>query len=77
MHQVQIHLPIFTCMYDINKYSLIFYLILIYLFFTLSNRYDLGFPPDLQQSIAKKFNDSVHAEYLVSYRPPYRVSLIS
>lgn len=35
--------------------------------------YDLGFPPPLQQSIARKFNESVHARYLVSYRPPNRV----
>lgn len=35
--------------------------------------YDLGFPPDLQRSIANKFNNSVHAKYLVSYRPPHRV----
>jgi len=35
--------------------------------------YDLGFPPPLQQSIARKFNNSVHARYLVSYRPPHRV----
>lgn len=35
--------------------------------------YDLGFPPPLQQSIARKFNSSVHAKYLISYRPPHRV----
>lgn len=35
--------------------------------------YDLGFPPQLQQSIAKKFNGSVHSKFLVSYRPPHRV----
>ncbi|RYY86431.1 hypothetical protein EON63_05815 [archaeon] len=35
--------------------------------------YDLGFPPDLQRSIANKFNTSVHASHLVSYRPPRRV----
>ena len=35
--------------------------------------YDLGFPPDLQQRIAQKFNESVHSKYLVSYRPPRRV----
>ena len=32
-----------------------------------------GFPPWLQQSIARKFNSSCHARYLVSYRPPHRV----
>ena len=35
--------------------------------------YDLGFPPPLQQSIAEKFNTSVHGRYLISYRPPHRV----
>ncbi len=35
--------------------------------------YDLGFPPPLQQSIARKFNSSVHGRYLISYRPPHRV----
>ena len=35
--------------------------------------YDLGFPPDLQRNIAVKFNNSVHAEYMVSYNPPKRV----
>ena len=35
--------------------------------------FDLGFPPPLQQSIAKKFNQSVHPTCLVSYRPPKRV----
>lgn len=41
--------------------------------FTHIYMYDLGFPPELQKSIARKFNSSVHAEYLVSYRPPRRV----
>jgi len=41
--------------------------------FTHIYMYDLGFPPPLQQSIALKFNTSVHAQYLVSYRPPHRV----
>lgn len=41
--------------------------------FTHIYMYDLGFPPPLQQSIAEKFNRSVHARYLVSYRPPRRV----
>lgn len=41
--------------------------------FTHIYMYDLGFPPELQQSIARKFNGSVHARYLVSYRPPRRV----
>lgn len=41
--------------------------------FTHIYMYDLGFPPPLQQSIARKFNRSVHARYLVSYRPPRRV----
>ncbi len=41
--------------------------------FTHIYMYDLGFPPPLQQSIARKFNNSVHARYLVSYRPPRRV----
>ena len=41
--------------------------------FTHIYMYDLGFPPPLQQSIAKKFNDSQYAQYLVSYRPPRRV----
>ena len=41
--------------------------------FTHIYMYDLGFPPPLQQSIAVKFNNSVHARYLVSYRPPKRV----
>lgn len=41
--------------------------------FTHIYMYDLGFPPPLQQSIANKFNTSVHARYLVSYRPPHRV----
>jgi hypothetical protein len=35
--------------------------------------YDLGFPPPLQQKIAEHFNESTHARYLVSYRPPRRV----
>lgn len=35
--------------------------------------YDLGFPPPLQQSIARKFNSSVYATTLISYRPPRRV----
>lgn len=41
--------------------------------FTHIYMYDLGFPPPLQQSIARKFNNSQYAEYLVSYRPPRRV----
>lgn len=41
--------------------------------FTHIYMYDLGFPPPLQQAIAEKFNDSCHAEYLISYRPPARV----
>jgi len=41
--------------------------------FTHIYMYDLGFPPPLQQSIARKFNESVHAMYLVSYRPPRRI----
>ena len=41
--------------------------------FTHVYMYDLGFPPPLQQSIARKFNTSVHGQYLISYRPPYRV----
>ena len=41
--------------------------------FTHIYMYDLGFPPDLQRSIAHKFNNSVHATTLVSYRPPHRV----
>lgn len=41
--------------------------------FTHIYMYDLGFPPPLQQSIAKKFNSSMYAQYLVSYRPPHRV----
>jgi hypothetical protein len=41
--------------------------------FTHIYQFDLGFPPPLQQSIAKKFNESIHAQYLVSYRPPRRV----
>ena len=41
--------------------------------FTHVYMYDLGFPPPLQQSIARKFNSSVHARFLVSYRPPHRV----
>jgi len=41
--------------------------------FTHVYMYDLGFPPPLQQSIARKFNTSVHSRYLVSYRPPHRV----
>jgi len=41
--------------------------------FTHIYMYDLGFPPPLQQRIAEKFNNSVHARYLVSYRPPHRV----
>lgn len=41
--------------------------------FTHIYMYDLGFPPPLQQSIAKKFNNSVHAKFLISYRPPHRV----
>jgi hypothetical protein len=35
--------------------------------------YDLGFPPDLQESIAQKFNTSTYAEWFISYRPPHRV----
>jgi len=45
--------------------------------FTHIYMYDLGFPPPLQQSIAKKFNDSVHCVGFVSYRPPIRVIGIS
>ena len=41
--------------------------------FTHVYMYDLGFPPPLQQSIARKFNASKHALYFVSYRPPRRV----
>lgn len=41
--------------------------------FTHIYMYDLGFPPPLQQSIANKFNTSVHARYFISYRPPRRV----
>ncbi len=41
--------------------------------FTHIYMYDLGFPPPLQQSIARKFNNSQYAQYLVSYRPPRRV----
>jgi hypothetical protein len=41
--------------------------------FTHVYMYDLGFPPDLQKSIANKFNQSVYPRYLISYRPPRRV----
>ena len=41
--------------------------------FTHIYMYDVGFPPPLQKRIADKFNNSVHARYLVSYRPPRRV----
>jgi len=41
--------------------------------FTHIYMYDLGFPPPLQQSIARKFNTSQYAQCLVSYRPPRRV----
>ena len=41
--------------------------------FTHIYMYDLGFPPSLQKNIAKKFNNSQYAQYLVSYRPPRRV----
>lgn len=41
--------------------------------FTHVYMYDLGFPPPLQQSIARKFNNSIHCEYLISYRPKERV----
>ena len=41
--------------------------------FTHIYMYDLGFPPPLQQSIARKFNSSIYARFLVSYRPPNRV----
>ena len=41
--------------------------------FTHIYMYDLGFPPDLQQSIARKFNTSAYAEWFISYRPPHRV----
>eukprot|EP01038_Epipyxis_sp_PR26KG_P004321 gene4321-6122_t len=41
--------------------------------FTHIYMYDLGFPPSLQKSIARKFNQSTHARYLISYRPPNRV----
>ena len=41
--------------------------------FTHIYMYDLGFPPPLQKNIAKKFNNSQYAQYLVSYRPPRRV----
>mmetsp|Transcript_11506 Transcript_11506/g.18785 ORF Transcript_11506/g.18785 Transcript_11506/m.18785 type:complete len:392 (+) Transcript_11506:75-1250(+) len=41
--------------------------------FTHIYMYDLGFPPPLQQKIAEYFNNSTHATYLVSYRPPRRV----
>eukprot|EP01041_Mallomonas_annulata_P012339 gene12339-25963_t len=42
--------------------------------FTHVYMYDLGFPPDLQRSIALKFNNSVHCRYLISYRPAHRVA---
>eukprot|EP00607_Mallomonas_marina_P010014 CAMPEP_0182422864 /NCGR_PEP_ID=MMETSP1167-20130531/8682_1 /TAXON_ID=2988 /ORGANISM="Mallomonas Sp, Strain CCMP3275" /LENGTH=472 /DNA_ID=CAMNT_0024601297 /DNA_START=33 /DNA_END=1451 /DNA_ORIENTATION=+ len=42
--------------------------------FTHIYMYDLGFPPDLQRNIANKFNNSIHARYLISYRPPHRVA---
>lgn len=41
--------------------------------FTHIYMYDLGFPPDLQKSIANKFNQSVYPRFLISYRPPRRV----
>lgn len=41
--------------------------------FTHIYMYDLGFPPDLQSSIARKFNNSRSPKYLISYRPPRRV----
>lgn len=41
--------------------------------FTHIYQFDLGFPPDLQSSIANKFNNSCHGRYLISYRPPHRV----
>jgi hypothetical protein len=41
--------------------------------FTHIYMFDVGFPPALQKSIARKFNRSLYAEYLISYRAPYLV----
>lgn len=41
--------------------------------FTHIYQFDLAFPPDLQSQIAKKFNESIHSKYLISFRPEYRV----
>jgi hypothetical protein len=36
--------------------------------FTHIYMFDIGFPPILQKRIAEKFNTSIYAEYLISYR---------
>ena len=41
--------------------------------FTHVYQFDVGFPPALQRSIARKFNGSTYAEYLISYRAPYLI----
>ena len=41
--------------------------------FTHIYMFDVGFPPALQQRIARKFNGSAYADYLISYRAPYLV----
>ena len=35
--------------------------------------FDIGFPPSLQERIAIKFNRSVYAQYLISWRPPKNI----
>ena len=38
--------------------------------FTHIYMFDIGFPPKLQRRIATKFNSSLYAAWLISYRPP-------
>mmetsp|Transcript_7722 Transcript_7722/g.11463 ORF Transcript_7722/g.11463 Transcript_7722/m.11463 type:complete len:419 (-) Transcript_7722:36-1292(-) len=41
--------------------------------FTHIYMYDVGFPSFLHMKIAEYFNNSTHAQYMVSYRPPRRI----
>ena len=41
--------------------------------FTHIYMFDVGFPPELHCQIAKLFNESIYAEWLISYQPPRNV----
>ena len=41
--------------------------------FTHVYMFDVGFPPELHCQIAKLYNESIYAEWLISYQPPRQI----